>query len=502
MPTIPTDRDTLDIIPTEDQSEQVTQGLTVVQQPPEENSIAEVAATENKTTSTPVLPTFTDLQYVKLTDVHRVRDLNLPPAFTTPWGTMYLPRSLRKKDVHYTVNSNMQIVKSCWLHKSIGYFLNALYLLPTNTDAALDQLAGSLQSIDEELGGLIKKRVLTKRSGPGFMAFCQAHESVPENCVVLSPRTWRALCAFNKGWAQTRQVQCTRYPNLGPNTTLRLQVLVNEAPPRAENVPESMPSTSLGARLPQLADLLRELDEEALISQQEEETSGLLDSVYLNPKTLKDKLKGDGDGDQVFLKRIVRGLPRFQLLDLTRTPGTIQDEHLQQLKRKSARVVRQNLGAYLPQYFDDTPIDSATYAVRWKHYLEAEQEHSKNSLHPMHSAWHIVGPQGIDLIEFIMDMRKGEFTEEDILSKLAFIDETMQEIRAYQQQGNWYAVTVTNAMLSPYMAEFVKTFQTLSEYMELITHSSVPHADTATTSLSALSSLLDQPNQEQVSHVQ
>jgi hypothetical protein len=101
-----------------------------------------------------------------------------------------------------------------------------------------------------------------------------------------------------------------------------------------------------------------------------------------------------------------------------------------------------------------------------------------------------------------MDMRKGEFTEEDILSKLAFIDETMQEIRAYQQQGNWYAVTVTNAMLSPYMAEFVKTFQTLSEYMELITHSSVPHADTATTSLSALSSLLDQPNQEQVSHVQ
>lgn len=418
----------------------------------------------------PRIPHFRELRYQKITDVHRVLDLDLPEKFKCQYGTLSIPEVLRKKDVHYIVNAQGQVLKAAWIHRSVGLFLNSIELLNQDLDAAYSQLSQSVSMIDDEVSSLVKHRVLNKRSGPGFMAFCQAHESVPRNCIMISAKTYSALCAHNRGWQNTRQVSCTRYPNLGPDTTLRLNLLVNDS--RALDKRPSLAPTSLGARLPQLADLLREMEREEELVLNE---SGHMDAVYLHPEVLKNCLQGDGDGDLLFCKRTARGRPRFQNLNMEREAGELNPKHVEQLFRKGDRVSREDLVEYLPQYFDDTPIGKATYAVRWLHYLQALLE---DSTHPMHSAWLKTGPEAIELIEFIMDMRKGESTTEEILNRLAYIDSIMAEISEAQESGDWFARTVTAGSVQC-VDEFVDTFSTLQQYLDHITCQEQPEEEPA-----------------------
>lgn len=414
--------------------------------------------------SPPRIPLFREIQYKKLTDVHRVQNLDLPERFKCVYGELVIPECLRQKDVHYIVNSQGQVIKAAWIHRCVGLFLNSIGLIPINRQAAYEQLEESLEMVEDEISTLVKNRVLTKRSGPGFMAFCQAHEAVPKNCVLVSARTYAALCSQNRGWKSTSQVSCTRYPNLGPNTTIRLNLLVND---ERTSAPQALAPTSLGARFPQLADMLRDMEQEE--QEVQLEGDGLLDAVYLHPEVLKQNLQGDGDGDLVFFKRLVKGRARFKRLNLERSAGTINPQHVEQLFKKGSRINRGSLEEYLPPYFDDTPIGKATYLVRWYHYVQAAEE--VGSPHPMHEAWKKTGQEAIELIEFIMDMRKGDSSEQEILGKLAYIDQAMEEIQASQEAGDWFARTVTSGRVL-FVDEFTEMFKTLQEYLDHITYQS------------------------------
>jgi len=159
------------------------------------------------------------------------------------------------------------------------------------------------------------------------------------------------------------------------------------------------------------------------------------------------------------------GSPRNYKLTNARIPGEITEDLVQQMFSKSDRVSRESLSTYLPVYFDDTPIGPATYAIRWKTYKQSLKH--LDSEHPLHEAWLIEGPNGIKLMEFVMDIRKGEFSKKDIAKNLLHIQNTTAEIKAYQEKGNWFALAVTSGSIRE-IDKFCKRFNTCQEFVDTI----------------------------------
>lgn len=411
--------------------------------------------------------------YQIVTDVSRVHDLEIPEHLDWGLGPVKVPRRMRAKDVHYLVDSQGQIVRACWLNRALGLFLNS-QRGHLNAQARSGQLEAALKQVDMEIGQLLKKDLLTNRRGPGAMSFSQAHEKVPEDAVLISARTYASLCEFNRGWLNTREVMAVRYPNLGPGTTRRLRLLINGHPPREEVVEslQNLRPTQLGSRLPALADLLRAVsdDEDWEDEQTEDQTLGIVDAFYLHPKTLKESFEGDGDGDVVYLSRLRRGKPTWMPLSMVRTPcGAIPDELWEQMAQKANRTVRVPLAEYLPKYMDSSLlIAQATYAIRFQFFLTLLSLPA--SPEAMRRAWEMVSPWAIWLLEFVMDMRKGEHSAEEILKVVSYLNDTAAAIREAQAKGVWFARVVTSSS-TLFPEEFIDRFSDLQQFADYLSHS-------------------------------
>ena len=86
----------------------------------------------------------------------------------------------------------------------------------------------------------------------------------------------------------------------------------------------------------------------------------------------------------------------------------------------------------------------------------------------MGEAWKEIAPKAISMIEFVMDIRKGEWTDQEIDTKMMDIQNKMAEIQAAKNNGNWFAKTVTSRTVED-IPGFVMKFRTLQEYVNSIT---------------------------------
>ena len=86
----------------------------------------------------------------------------------------------------------------------------------------------------------------------------------------------------------------------------------------------------------------------------------------------------------------------------------------------------------------------------------------------MQEAWKEVAPQAIEMIEFVMDIRKGEWTEAQIETKMNNINNIVQEIQKAKENGNWFARIVTSSNLEDIQG-FIRTFSTLQDFVDYAT---------------------------------
>lgn len=392
-------------------------------------------------------------QYVPLTTENRIQDMVLPEYIQLNNTLVPIPKSLLEKDPHFLLDIDGNPIRAAWISKPLGYILN--YFRVENLDLKERELQRAIAAVDEKISSLIKFGVLQDKRGPGAMSFSQSHENVPKDAIVISKRTYQILCSKNQKWTNARSVMVIRFPNLGPSTTLKLKLIVNQE--------EFIPFTgSLIERVPNIKDLLElfETDEES------EPTEDFLDSFYLNPETLKDCLQGDGDGDIIYMVLEETGHVKNQEIDLTRTPGEIKQKDIETLFAKADRCDRTDLVSWLPPYFDDVPIGHATYVIRWM--LNCLLHKYKDTDHPMHYAWLELAPFAIELIEFVMDIRKGDWTEQQISQKMGFINKKIKEIRKAQKEGDWFALTVTNSTVGN-IPSFIVTFPKIQSFVDSIT---------------------------------
>jgi hypothetical protein len=218
--------------------------------------------------------------YKPLTSPSRVEDFEIPQYLNFNGESIELPKSLTNKDVHFLLDSFGKPKRAAWISDALAHMLNTENLYG---DVKISELGRALKAIDRELSALIKFRLLTDRQGPGAMGFVQASHNVPKDSILISKRTYETLCKFDKNWEDTRTVMVVRFPNLGPETTKELKLIVNDDTPLSECT-----STTLGNRCSNLADLLKLFEEEVTIP------VDYLDAFYLNGEVLKNSLQGDG----------------------------------------------------------------------------------------------------------------------------------------------------------------------------------------------------------------
>lgn len=355
--------------------------------------------------------------------------MELPKFLNLGGQQVKVPEELLKKDVHWLINNANETVEAAWINKSLAHILNAQTL---EGEARIAELFRGVQEFDSHFSSFIKYEVLRPRK-PGAMSFAQTTSNIPEDCIMISERSWNMLPAF---WANVSSVYVQRFPNLGPETTKELQIIVNT----------------------------KKLSNERL----EEDTEALsLDAFYIHPVTLKDCFQGDCDGDLIFINPAQSGLgPRFEYVSLVRAPGTITKKSIETLISKASRTKRNSVAEWLPNYFDDVPIGLATYAILWQFYKELKKFDGPNRLQ---EAWASIAPWAIGLIEFVMDIRKGDYTKVQITAKMGEINNMMKEIRTAQEAGNWFANTITSSTLNM-TGDFMLQFENLQEFIKKITN--------------------------------
>jgi hypothetical protein len=400
------------------------------------------------------------LNYTPLTSETRVEDFELPTHLTIGGRLVELPKCITRKDPHFLLNTDGSPVRASWISKPLAHILNGMRF--ENTEIKLAELQRALAATEESISTLIKSGVLKDKKGPGAMAFCQANENVHKDSILISSRTFDTLCLINKKWKNARTVAVTRFPNLGPGTTQELKLVVDKA--KGVELLADLPETSLGKRFANLEIFLKAVEEETV--EDILDCSGVVDAFYLHPETLKEKFEGDGDGDLLFIKLQKYGEPKFKKVNLNRNSGEISQDDVDVLFKKASRTERTNIKEWLPTYFDDVPIGDATYVVRWMLYNQLKNH--KDSDHPMHEAWKEVSPKAIELVEFVMDIRKGDWTDDEIDKKMKGIKNKMFEISKAKESGNWFAKTVTTKSVDD-IPGFIQRFSTLQEYMNAIT---------------------------------
>ena len=389
--------------------------------------------------------------FIPTSSANRIIDVDLPNELELNGNLVKIPECLRAKQISNRLTDDGLVQRTAWIKKSLGYILNALRQEDSLTRSA--QLGRALTEIDREIATLIRVGVLKNGRGPGAMAFSQANENVPEDAVLISQHTHQALVAYDPRWAKIQDVLAFRFPNLGPRTTQKLRLIINRGEDYAE--------TSLYYRLPELKALLEPVEEEA-------DYTGLpLDAFYFHNRTLREGFEGDGDGDLVYLVGLTYGRPHAQDINLTREPGPIGPDTLERMVTKASRVDMPSVGQWIRRHLDVDFIAKATYAVRWELYKRLRDY--KNDSHPMSKAWTDIAPEAIELIEFVMDIRKGEFTDREVRDRIEWVEIRSREIQNAKRNGDWFARTVT-ARTTDSVPEFLTRFPTLQAYLDHITN--------------------------------
>lgn len=401
------------------------------------------------------------LEFKPLTSERRVVDFALPTHLTLGGQLVSLPYSILQKDPHFLLNEEGKPVRAAWISPALAHILNGLRF--DSSDIKIAELRRAITAVEDKIASIIKFGILKNKQGPGAMSFCQSNSNVPKDSIVISARTFDTLCKASSKWKTTKNVMVVRFPNLGPGTTQKLKLIVNK-PQGLDLLSAPLPSNSIGFRIDNLSQLLSAIEKDDYAD--EVDTSGLLDCFYLNPEVLKGGLQGDGDGDQVFIVCEDRGSPIFQEINLVREPGDISTDLVDTLINKANRVKTNDLKTWLPNYFDDVPIGPATYAVRWMLFNELPRH--KDSKHPMHDAWKVVGPIGIDWMEFIFDIRKGGWTDEQIQKHMDKLMNIVKEIQKAKENGNWFAKVVTSSTVED-VSGFIRTFPTLQSFVDYVT---------------------------------
>ena len=400
-----------------------------------------------------------------LTSIRRILDMELPEQIKLTNGVLHIPSRLNRKDISYTYladenTGKSKLTRSCWITQPLSHILNSTRFIPggelyqsTNPEASKNiyktELANALSNVYSVINRLVKDELLKDRKGPGFMAFVQSNENVPEDCILISDRTYNSfLLPDSDQWRSASHVVVTRYPNLGPNTTCEVKVLVR------------------GLETGEIKN--NEFTRKFADLQLEPEQEEIMDCVYLHPAVLKDMLQGDGDGDTVFCYISRQEGTAFADVNLTRKPGTeaVFAEEMEKLIKKGNRNANVPLSKFLPQYFDKTPIGPATYAIRYQLYLRAKQLKAQGHDSPLHQAWTEIAPNAIELIEFVMDIRKGEYTPEQIQAKLDGIRFWTNKIQE-DKERDWFAKAITASSI-PDVAQFLNAFPTLQSFINQV----------------------------------
>ena len=382
--------------------------------------------------------------YQPLNSIRKTKDFELPTAITLKGQEYVVPKNERRKTISYgLIGEPEKLERTAWISQSMAHILNAHRF--TGTDVYAKELGNAYRALLKEVSFLVKETLLKDRKGPGFCAFVQANENVPEDCILISKRTYyEFLIPFNGNWTNISEVVVTRYPNLGPQTTSVLKVLIQDFGVGSKKTNEHTAYY-----------------QDSFFSSEE-----AMDGVYLHPKTLKNNFQGDGDGDTLFCVAYKSEGSTFSSIDLTRKAAQEVDLDLATLRKKSDRSAKEPLNTYLPKYFDTTPIGPATYIIRTKLFDKARELIGKVD-HPYHKAWEIVSPEAIDDMEFVFDIRKGEFTPEQIEYKLGKISEGMGLIKKRKESGDWFCQTITSATLDDPRG-FMSKFPNLQSFVDYI----------------------------------
>lgn len=393
------------------------------------------------------------INYVKVTGTNIIKKVDEIPSIISINGHLTeLPKSIRAKQDFMRVGPDGRPIECSHIHPSLGYLLNALSL---EGELRHNELDRALESLYKEVAKLIKQNLLKGKMKRGAMSFSQASESVPKNSIVISKESYELLCADNSKWKETSHVFCTRFPNLGPRTTIVLRLIVDEDPISSSfTISDSM----AGATLRQLADQLEKSDHFSNITS----TFGCF---WLNGSNLKNDLEGDGDGDILYIAPLKKGKPKFKKVDWSIKPGDVDEDDVATLFRKGSRIEREDASSYIPQYFDAPLIGPATYGIRVRLFLESLRYSNEDQ--PMHLAWKNIGDWAIELIETVMDVRKGDMSQAYIQEKFREIERLSLLIKKRQEAGCWFCKTVTSREIID-VDKFVATFETLEKYTEMI----------------------------------
>lgn len=336
-----------------------------------------------------------------------------------------IPSTLQKNLSTVSLDSKNAVVRSTFISPVLGSIFNSSRF--EDPDIKFAELNKALKLLDELISNFVKESILKRSHNLGFSAFAQSHENVGIDEVMISSESFKELVRYNSNWSKCRKVVVVRYPNLGPQTTIELNLVVQQS-----NRPGGEIKSKLGC-------------------------------VWLNQAVLKNCLEGDADGDMIFCSFSKKGTPLIQDVPLERSQGSITDSDIKLLTKKSLVNKDLNEAEYLAAQIDHVPIDKATYIIRWLLYLKSLQY--TNEYQPLNKAWEDIAPEAIKLVEFVMDIRKGDFSKEEIKQKLEYIDKVYLNIQIQKSKGHWFAKTVTSGKIQD-IEKFLETFPTSQSYLD------------------------------------
>jgi len=342
---------------------------------------------------------------VQISSPSHILDIELPTSIRVGTTEFIVPDYLKNKSIQYVVNKD-ELLKTCFISPTLGYLLKAQSSQNPSQDLILAKKF-LLYSIQD----LVETEYISGKVHHGYMGLAQVNSFLDKDTVAITQRTWSALTEEDKKWKNCSEVIVVRYPNLGPNTTSIMKLMIIE---------DSKDGLSFGC------------------------IDGVLDGVYINPIKLKESFEGDADGDTLFL------IP-FRHNGVFTSPlksNRIHDPNLvnstkEEIKKKFSRGSKENrkLEDHISICLDPDLIGPATYIVRSRLLRYAQQ--NKCSLK---EAWMKISPEGLELVESVMDLRKGNMTAQQVDKLVQTIQNEYNLVTTLRNNGDPYHSVITSSV--------------------------------------------------------
>lgn len=371
-----------------------------------------------------IQPVFT---LVQVTGPNHVIDFEIPEYVFVRGEKIIIPKILKKKSFKDNVIDD-KIVKTCFINPILAYILRA-----SLTEDTCEDLTLALQFGHLEITKLVKQEYVSGKVQQGFMGLAQTHCNIPEDAICITRRTYEALVEEDRSlWKDLSSCYITRYPNLGPDTTSKLRLLVLE---------ETGESLGFGS------------------------VDGIFDALYIHPETLKNKFEGDADGDILFMAPSENlGVNYFQLkIQRTESESSLKNfeaegkNYTEEILKKSKRFSRErSLSQHLSECLEPALIGQVTYNTRSAAYLEA-----KNTGKTLKEAWMKVSPEGLRTVETVMDIRKGGMSKKQIDEFTDKVNKDFRNVVNLKKAGDLFHSVVTSATIPE---DFPFRFHSLNDF--------------------------------------